>query len=246
MISIDVKSKGRIRIDSSKDLLVQHQHVRGANYSGLKASFTAVGCTFEQCDFRDMRPRHVTFAGGLEQTRYVDCFFDRSRFARVVPGQSRFERCSFLDVEIKGLFGHMTEFVDCKFSGALRASVFYGRVAEPAKAKRTTNEFRGNDFSGAEFSDVGFLEGIDLSLQRLPVGENYLYLKEPRNSLLALRAKYLQLAASPLRQDVFHFLEACEKDLSNGQHELFLCKDSEVSMSAGSVDAIWAELRKDS
>jgi hypothetical protein len=225
--------------------LVQHEHLRGASYARLKGSFTAVGCTFQECDFREMRPRHLTFAGGVERTRYIDCSFDGCKLARLVTGQARFERCSFADVDIKGFFGHATEFVDCVFSGVLRASVFYGHVPAPGNTTQAKNEFRANDFSKIKFADVGFLRGIDLSAQQLPSGDNYLYLENPVDQLLTLRQQYLAMPPSELRRDVFRFLEVCQKDLQEGQAQLFLCKDSEVNrISAASVDAIWAELRK--
>ena len=56
--------------------------------------------------------------------------------------------------------------IDCIFSGTLHKVVFYG--ADPESGRH--NEFRGNDFRETLFDDVGFREGIDLTLQRFPAG----------------------------------------------------------------------------
>lgn len=127
----------------------------------------------------------------------------------------------------------------------MRASVFSGRVSGAYRddVKRDVNEIRGNDFAAMKFSDVGFREGVDLSAQRLPIGDNYLHLKDAARSLGALRQKYLQSPQSPHREAVFRFLKLPEEEVRNGQASLLLCKDSEPLLSANEIDAIWNELR---
>ena len=244
MISFEATPKERVHIDTSHDVLIQHEHARASSYAGLKGSFTAVGCVFEQCDFTAMRPRQFSFAGGKEPTKYVECAFDRSKLTRIIAGQARFERCSFLDVELKGFLGHQTEFVDCVFSGVLRESVFYGRVFDQSKTSRKVNEFRGNDFSKTRFVDVGFRQGVDLSLQQLPKGEDYVYLRDADRVLRDLRQMYLQKPASALRQEVFRFLQVPEEEIRAGQKQLFLCKSSErTHLGDATIDTIWRDLR---
>jgi hypothetical protein len=247
MFSIDARTKGRSGIDTSRDIFLRHEQLVGQSYSGLKdASFGALGCTFERCDFSKMRPRQIAFASGMEPSRYIECKFDGCRIKRTIPGPARFERCTFLDVEISGLLSHAAEFIDCTFSGKLRASVFYGRVAgyDRNVITRTENEFRGNDFSRMSFFDVAFRQGIDLSLQRLPTGENYVYLENAEQQLQRLREKYLREPPSERRREVFQFLEGSEHEVRDGQRQLLLCKDSEPLLTRQTVDAIWNELRQ--
>lgn len=233
-------------VDPSHDIFLRHERQVAESYAGLKhASFGALGCTFEGCDFSKMRPDSISFASGREPTRYIQCRFDGSKFKNVIAGQARFEDCTFLEVDIKGLFAHSAEFINCVFSGLLRASVFFGRVvgSDREDTTRVTNEFRGNDFSAMRFIDVGFRQGIDLSLQRLPEGDNYLHLKNASQKLASLRQRYLQQPSSKRRQEVFEFLKRTEEEVRDGQVDLFLCKDSEPLLSREAVDAIWNELR---
>ena len=247
IFSIGAKTKGRTTVSTTREIFLHHERIVGADYSGQKkGSFEALGCTFEDCNFTNMRPQDITFASGTEQTRYVRCRFDGSKFKHLVPGQARFERCSFLNVDISGLFSHAAEFIDCAFSGVLRRSVFYGRVFGNHRTytPRSVNEFRGNDFSSMKFIDVGFREGIDLALQRLPTGPDYLHLNDAEEKLTALRHKYLQSSPSPLRRAIFEFLEIAEDEVRNGQRDLFLCRDSEASLGREAVDVIWNELSR--
>jgi hypothetical protein len=57
-----------------------------------------------------------------------------------------------------------------------------------------------------------------------------------------LRQKHLQSAASPYREAVFRFLAHSETEVSKGQAQLFLCKDSEIE-GPQVIDALWDELR---
>jgi hypothetical protein len=241
---IEAKSKGHVVIDNSSHLFIQHEHIVGGNYSRFKGDFEAFGCTFEKCDFSRMKPRHVIFASGREPTRYLECTFDNCRFKKVSAGLVRFERCSFLDIDLNGFLGHAAEFVDCVFSGTIRASTFHGRVfAYEQATTRVINEFRGNDFSAAQLRDVGFVCGIDLSQQRLPVGDNYVYLPNAAAALAMLRRKYLQAPPSAHREAVFKILPFAEDEMRDGQTQLFLCKDSQVLLDPAIVSAIWDELR---
>jgi len=246
MFATGAKSKGYAMVDTSRDIFLRHEHQVAVSYAGLRhASFGALGCTFEGCDFSNMRPDSISFASGREPTQYRQCRFDGSRFKKVIAGQARFEKCTFLDVDIRGLFAHSAEFIDCVFSGVLRTSVFFGRVFgnDQKDVPRTVNEFRGNDFSAMKFIDVGFRQGIDLSLQRLPEGDGYLYLRNAGQKLASFRQKYTQQPPSKRRQEVFEFLKRPEEEVRDGQVDLFMCKDSEPLLSRDAVDAIWDELR---
>ena len=63
-------------------------------------SHSGLGCVLERCDFSGMHLQNFNFAEGLEQTRYVECKFDGTRFGHVSSGQSRLERCSFRGVRM--------------------------------------------------------------------------------------------------------------------------------------------------
>jgi len=68
--------------------------------------------------------------------------------------------------------------IDCAFPETrIEKSVFHGtsHSTTPGSNTRASNEFIGNDFSTADFIDVGFRGGIDLSKQVLPNGRDYIY-----------------------------------------------------------------------
>src|SRR5690554_3914366 len=98
MFPFDVKSKGRGRVDTSRDVFIEDEHKVEENFSGLPkhVSFVSVGSTFERCDFRRMRSRDVSFGAGKKLSRYVQCKFDGSRLVNPDVGLARFEGCSFL------------------------------------------------------------------------------------------------------------------------------------------------------
>jgi hypothetical protein len=95
-------------------------------------------------------------------------------------GFTRYVRCTFRNVELRDWTCFETEFIDCVFTGRLRKCIFNGTPLEDDRAwlGREKNEFRGNDFSGAELIDVAFRTGINLDLQRLPSGPDYLYVPD--------------------------------------------------------------------
>ncbi|MEO8061135.1 MAG: hypothetical protein ABI821_00155 [Pseudomonadota bacterium] len=180
MYSIEAKAR-RGKLPAGEHLLLENRHLTGEKFSGRKlASFSSAGCTFERCSFAKLTAPHVVLACGKETSYYIDCIFDGTRFRHLSMGQARFERCSFLDVRIGNLFCHSTELVDCKFSGVMRGGAIYGRVVgiDAEFTTRRVNEIRGNDFSAMKLSDVSFRQGVDLSLQKLPVGDGYLHLPD--------------------------------------------------------------------
>ena len=123
-----------------------------------------------------------------------------------------------------------TELVDCLFTGRLRRSFFNGTVPEELvdALGRTSNEFRGNDFSGMDLIDVDFRTGIDLSLQRLPTGAQYLYLPDAEPALQ--RAREQVLASGRVRRwgehgDVVPLIDIALENVRNGQRQELLRKD---------------------
>ena len=99
---------------------------------------------------------------------------------RVRPAYARFERCTFDDTAIDGWKTEASEFIGCRFAGALGAVTFFGKpsgsTGHAILPQRKRNEFAQNDFRDADMDHVTFMLGIDLSTQRLPLSERYVYL----------------------------------------------------------------------
>jgi uncharacterized protein YjbI with pentapeptide repeats len=153
-------------------MLLRKTH-KGRDWSGQTLTrFVPVGCTFRDCSFENAMLDSVCFGGGMEDSRYINCSFNRATITAIAPGHARFEGCTFIDADFTHFLSHTVEFVNCEISGIVRKAFFNGTVPPEyvASLGRKVNEFRGNDFSGATLVDVVFRTGIELSLQKLPAG----------------------------------------------------------------------------
>jgi hypothetical protein len=141
--------------------------------------FSATNSLFVECDFREARFAHAVLGSRQGQTRYVRCVFDQSDLRVADPGTARFEACQFEEAKIEGWLGFLSEFVDCRFAGRMVGVTFSGRPwgpgAERVTQKRSINEFRGNDFRRVDLIDCSFVRGIDLRVQSLPGGSDYIF-----------------------------------------------------------------------
>lgn len=226
-------------------LYLDHVTQVGADYSGRRLTSLSVrGSRFERCRFDRIRAKGVAFSTGYDLSEYLDCSFDGVRFPSVSAGFSRFVRCSFRDVDIKDLGGDYLELVDCVFTGKLRTTVFWGAPPQPwaekryqsslrffaregreeppgyrELARRPSNEFHGNDFSGAELIDVSF-RGIDLTRQRLPTGDGYLYLPDAETAINRALDMIGDHPDGPQAEDFLR--RVLGREISFGQRQLHL------------------------
>jgi hypothetical protein len=123
----------------------------------------------------------------------VECNFDGIHIDHV-GGHARFVRCSFRDVHIQEWLGQSTELIDCTLSGRLGTAASCGRIPVEGVRRdlhRERNEFRANDFSKMEFTDIDFGGGVDLTQQMLPAGPEYLYVTDAAPAVVRLRTKAL-------------------------------------------------------
>jgi hypothetical protein len=140
-----------------------------------------------------------------------------------------------------------TELIDCMFTGKMRRSFFNGRPGSHATPGlvRDRNEFRGNDFSGMEFIDVGFRTGVDLTQQRLPSGGQYVYLEDAGPALD--RARDLLVASGLVKlvgenADRVPVIDQLRDTVQQGQQQLLISKDTYARMSAEELDVIFHAL----
>jgi hypothetical protein len=220
----EAKVKGKLPIQEHERILVREEQVRGADYSNLKLrQFTSVGSSFFSCSFRDITIQDAQFAGGGKQSTFDDCVFDGARIERLSGNRSRFQRCSFLNVRIEGWIASEVELVDCVFSGELKRVVFFGQVPPGIGAAKGKNEFQRNDFSRANFIDVGFRNGINLSSQKLPTGPDYLYLPDAESRIKTLLD---QLSGWQLnlevRERALVLARGLQREVGGGQQQLLL------------------------
>ena len=188
------------------DLFIDGLHATEVDFSGLRIwGLTIVGSTFEHCDFSDLQSEMVPSFGSGTRSLYRDCHFDRIKFADFSPIVSRFEGCSFEQVEIRNARIELAEFVDCTFSGLITNTVFSGTPYESGAKflhpPRSRNEFRGNDFSHCRMRGVDFRHGIDVDAQRWPEGPEYVLLDRLHDRLRAFRAAVERWPDGPKRKN---------------------------------------------
>jgi uncharacterized protein YjbI with pentapeptide repeats len=166
--------------DMNQQLTIEGQYISNASYAGMQLSrFVSIASNFEDCNFSNMKVNLATFGGGTNMSVYKGCTFDGSYIRAIAPGNARFENCSFTNIHFPELNCRKVEFVNCFFSGSIDKGYFTGSVKTPIpNSPDNINEFHGNDFRGVDLIDVDFRCGIDLRLQKLPTGKQYILLKQ--------------------------------------------------------------------
>jgi len=235
-------------VDPDEQVAVEHEQLENAEYSGRKLmSFVSIGSRFTRCRFERMRVDHAALGAGMELSEYLDCSFDGSKLTLHSGGFTRFERCSFRNVELRSWDADHVELIDCVFTGRLRTARFWGsplpstaqdnyeedlrflaREGRPVPAGyrelalRSKNEIHGNDFSNAEFANVSFRRGVDLSSQRLPSGDDYLYLPDAAATIGRARLLLQQRAVDGVSARAERLLLGLTSDVDEGQRQLLL------------------------
>lgn len=231
-------------------LVFDHKEIHGEDYSGLefKAGFCAIAsrfmdCKFERMKFGDYVP---SFGEGFSRSEYIRCSFDGTKLKQPM-GRARFVECSFRDVHLQKCNSRYFEFVDCVFTGKISQSVFWAAplpfdIADEKKHHRKiikSNEFCGNDFSGAELIDVGFRLGIDLRLQTLPTGERYIYAEHGLEAIDRARMVLESWEDDDAKSWYFALLDICKENTSEGQAQIFI-----TDSPRGCWNAYWPRFRE--
>ncbi len=220
---IKARVKGTTTVRNDRSLVLDSVKEHGADFSGRKLDyFCAITSRFEKCRFEKLSISDACFGGGTSDSEYYDCSFDSSKIASGAPGHAKFVHCSFRNVLIRELCCHEVQFISCVFSGRFLSGYFNGSVLEERAGHRKRNEFRGNDFSQMEFVDVAFRTGIDLTLQKLPTGPNYLYLPDAPSAVAKVRRQVIEWTDLDLRKNGMIVIQLLEGELQGGQQQLFL------------------------
>jgi hypothetical protein len=227
MINISVKNKGKVDFDPSKYLTIENQILKDIDFSGKKLmKFCSINSRFENCKFENMRINNFCPGSGLQVSEYINCSFDGTKLKSVIPGCARFINCSFRNTVINDMFCFETDFINCVFSGKMKGVVINGSVRRENSLKlgKVKNEIYGNDFSEVEMDDVGFRTGVDLTKQKLPISENYLYLESPTAILIRAKELISQWSESEKKRIALVTIKAKEGTISKGQNQIFIIK----------------------
>lgn len=240
------RSVGKTRIRPDQQILLDHEDLHGADFSGRRlVQFAAAGSRLEACRFDGIRIEDASFGGGRETSEYVECTFDGARMRLNSGGHARFVRCSFRDVDLRDWFCFTVELIECTFGGRLRKAFFNGTVPEEkvASAGRERNEFFGNDFSEMALIEVGFRTGIDLTRQKLPPGPDYVYVPEAAEAVQRARASVIRWEDIDRRRAAMALITVLERTVAAGQHQLLLRPADFAMLDQDAVAAVMALLR---
>ncbi|RRC96527.1 pentapeptide repeat-containing protein [Schaalia canis] len=222
---------------------LSHLRVEGVDFSGQ--TFNNFGLTdvvLTNCDFSRVKADFFIPGSGPFPCEFIDCSFDRVNFRQVLSLSNRFVGCSFKGARLSRWKLEETDLVDCDFDGAtLRDVMLWGSMDDPGTpsypARSWVNEIRGNDFSGAKLIDVDFRTGVDLTLQKLPVGPDYIYAEDVPAALT--RGEEVLDSLSPEdKKRAAILLEILRNEYERGQKQLFLVRFKSHS------DSMWFPMRE--
>lgn len=249
-MEIHAREAGQATLNPGEHAKFENQHLRDLDLSGRRlVQLAAIGSVFERCRFERMRVDAASLGAGVAISQFIDCSFDGSNI-RMGGGFNRFVRCSFCNVQLRDWDGQYLEMIDCVITGQIHSSQFWGspdslsarnRLASYTRWRekqemdppteeinalylREKNEFHGNDFSDAELVNVSFRAGIDLSRQRLPSGDDYLYLPAAAEAIdRALNLLPRHTTDENLRTGIDRFLRGTlMREINKGQRQLLI------------------------
>jgi uncharacterized protein YjbI with pentapeptide repeats len=230
---------------SFQDAVVEHADFRDTWWD----DFWAAGSVFVDCDFRGSRFGHAVLGDISRQTTYRHCQFDGADLRNARPGAARFEECQFAGAKIEDWRCFLNEFVACRFAGKLDGVGFSGRPwgpgADKLKPRRTTNEFRENDFRQVDLIQCSFKGGIDIGLQLWPASENYVRLDRARERVRTAREIVSGWSDQDARKLALIMLEVYSSSGYEEQEAIFARRDDlKDTIPTDLSDQVWSLLEK--
>src|SRR5690242_16792626 len=104
-LEIKTRTLGHARVRAEDFLAFESEHLEGVDFCNRKLKgLSANSSRFVSCRFENMRVETASFGVGQAVSEYVNCSFDGLRFNTAFSGYSRFERCSFRNVDLRNWF----------------------------------------------------------------------------------------------------------------------------------------------
>ena len=227
-MSFSARRVGHLDVSSQDQVVLSGQRLESQDFRGRRLlQFSAEGVRLERCAFDDAVIESASFGAGRVMSEYVGCSFSGAKIHMGPGGYARFVDCDFGNAVIENWFCFAVELVGCSFSGRLRKVVFNGTVPPERRevARRSANQFAGNDFSRAKLVDVSFRAGIDLSRQHLPSGPEYTYLEEAGLAVRRAREAFDAWDDPAAKKRAMGVLRVMEEDVAAGQSQFLIRVD---------------------
>ncbi|MDF9753036.1 hypothetical protein M2428_004518 [Arthrobacter sp. ES3-54] len=221
-----VSTKGFVRLPLKGDIFIDHEQHRDADFSGPEIKhFSSYGSRFENCNFESLRPESWSFSSGEVLSEYVNCSFDGGRFPNTIVGRARFIGCSFRRVRMKSFALSAGDLIDSTFSGGIDLLQLWGTTGADADIYGDrTNVVKGNDFSEADIADPDFRFGVDLRQQKLPIGQDYLFVPDAAQVLARAYRAAVALEDLEQRRKLLSMIQTSQRSVESGQRDDFLSK----------------------
>lgn len=203
--------------------IIKNETFIGEDFSGITGKhLTVINCSFESCCFDGLKVNEVCFGGGNNFSEFNTCTFNGAKFCSTAPGFARFQDCKFLNVKIQKFLCTTVDFIDCKFSGLIKGSIFNATpVGCKRPDKKTENMIVNNDFKASTLIDVSFRGGVDLKQQLLPTSEDCILLLEAEHKLRNMYSSVVTWADSDTRKKLLNLIKLLLFEVGEGQEDLF-------------------------
>lgn len=112
-----------------------------------------------------------------------------------------------------------------RYEASLKSFARQGKPEPPGYrelALRPSNEIHGNDFAGAELIGVSFRFGVDLTAQKLPTGDDYLYLPDAEAAVRRAVAAAEQDSSELAGKAKFFLEDVLQREIDYGQRQLLV------------------------
>lgn len=228
-------------VTDERGLGIEEVSLSDVDLSGHREKrWVVVESRFERCSFEKLRVDRFSFGTGKVMSEYIDCSFDGSWIKGFNPGRARFIRCSFRNVRLTNGACLDAEFVDCVFTGTLREINFNADLFGQDLG-RDRNRYERNDFSGATLVNVAFMGGVDLRDQKLPQGEDYIFLENAEPVVIAALDQVDTWPETKEKGFARADLEVCLDYIRGGQRQLLLSAH-DFSSRDGTKERAWTRL----
>lgn len=166
---------------------VKTLEVLSQSYKGLafeKQRLDSISITESElvsCSFDEIKSKRVSLGGGVRQTKYIECIFNKCDFTIFALGNVLFDRCLFQDCKLSNLFSVAGEFVDCDFRGTtLKSGSLNHKVPSDYSGpyRRKINRVERNNFSRSTLIDFDFRGGVILVESLLPMTSECIFVHD--------------------------------------------------------------------
>ena len=180
----------------SSNKYLKNSVFKGCHFEKCDLSeYTFTNCEFISCEFIKCKFAHA-FIGhnrGLKSGKYLNCTFKNSDFTNVnfrfpVIENCIFENCDLFETNFDGSRFKNTRFIGLLDSCFFRGHSIYARgfkffLVKKIDFKVVPNLMQHVDFVEAKLVGVTFSDGIDLSTCVFPSGENYVFVRDLKNTM---------------------------------------------------------------